>query len=279
MPVLSVINRPDLYYHHSRDSEPDSGRLHCHAQYELYYFIHGQGEYYIEGSRIKLEPHTLIFLRPATFHFFNLTGQQPYERCALHFNGDGLAEDDWQLFLELSAVRSDQTDHLTVIRLGNWPEMQDSFKRMDQASHLPTDEARMLSRSVLLEILARLVAYFRTWHNESKPPQLITRTLTSEVTEYLNAHLPDSIALDDLAAHFYVSKYHLCRTFKRATGTTVLEYVTQKRILLARSLLEQGVLPKHAAIQCGFTDYSSFYRAFRRYVGLSPRQYEHSLPS
>ncbi len=279
MAALAVINRPDMYYHHSVDQNPDSGRLHCHAQYELYYFISGEGEYYIEGSRIMLEPHTLVLLRPAAFHFFHLTGNSPYERCALHFNGEGLPEDDWQLFTDLTSQKSIQADHLTVIPLGDWPDMQQLFSKMNQIYQLPTDELRMISRSILLEMLARLVSYFRRWQQDPLPPQPVKRTLTSEVTDYLNAHLPESVSLDELAAKFFVSKYHLCRTFKRSTGATVLEYLTQKRVLLARSLLEQGLLPKHAAIQCGFTDYSSFYRAFKKYVGLSPRQYEQKLIS
>ena len=50
-------------------------------------------------------------------------------------------------------------------------------------------------------------------------------------------------------------------------------YVTQRRLIAAKSLIESGAHLEHAALQSGFQDYSGFYRAFRQEYGISPRQY------
>lgn len=60
------------------------------------------------------------------------------------------------------------------------------------------------------------------------------------VIDYLNAHLTDDITIDFLAEHFYLSRYHLMHAFKEETGYTIGNYLTTKRLLLARDQIAQG---------------------------------------
>jgi len=276
MTVLARLERSDMIYHHSLDEQPDTGTRHCHVQYELYFFISGSGEYYVEGSRIHLNPYTLVLLRPGAFHYFHLTGSSPYERCALHFSAGILPDEGRDFLLEgfgrSAASSAVITAEPPVFLVQRYPELIAAFSRLDRASLLPDDESKLMSRAILVEILTLLIGCRRRPHQNDQPSSMITRTLVSEIVDYLNAHLAEHLSLDQLAGCFFVSKYHLCRTFKRATGATVLEYLTQKRIIQARSLLQQGLSPNLVACQCGFTDYSAFYRAFRQLTGYAPSQ-------
>ena len=74
-----------------------------------------------------------------------------------------------------------------------------------------------------------------------------------------------------LAEKFYISKYYLCRAFHKATGLTVHDYIRLKRLNLARELKAEGKSISEAAMMAGFTDYSSFYRAYLKEYGVSPR--------
>lgn len=272
MPVLASLTRTDMIYHHSLDEQPDSGMRHCHALHELYFFISGSGEYYVEGSRVHLNPYTLILLRPAEFHYFHLTGNSPYERCALHFSADILPARDRGLLLDIFGLPPSPAAGQPVYPIQRYPELIAAFSRLDRACRLPEDEQRLISQAILVEILTMLIGCRRRPHQSDQPVQMVTRTLVSEVVDYLNAHLAEHLTLDHLAGIFFVSKYHLCRTFKRSTGATVLEYLTQKRILQARAMLLQGLGPTLVASQCGFSDYSAFYRAFRQLAGCAPSQ-------
>lgn len=270
MSILAQMNRSQLFYHHSIDERPDSGTRHCHALYELYFFINGSGEYYLEGSRVHLVPYTLILMRPAEYHYFHVTGSSPYERCALHFHPDSLSDSDRAFLLEpFSRNKADGAD-LDVFSAERDPELIAAFRRMDRACLLPEDEQRPMSQAILTEILTLIIGCRRRPCRTEEAARMVTRTLVSDIIEYLNAHLSERLTLDKLAATFFVSKYHLCRTFKRATGATVLEYLTQKRVLLARTLLSQGLPPSAAACQCGFGDYSTFYRSYHRLTGQAP---------
>ncbi len=83
----------------------------------------------------------------------------------------------------------------------------------------------------------------------------------------------ESLSLDDLSNTFFASKYVLLREFKKYTGISIHQYLLIRRILNAQELIRSGVKPKEACIQCGFSDYSSFYRAFKARCGSSPEQY------
>ena len=87
------------------------------------------------------------------------------------------------------------------------------------------------------------------------------------------------MTLDQLSDRFYISKHHLNKVFRRATGTTVFDYLLHKRIVLAQELLIDGLSAQEAAARTGFGDYSSFYRSYRRILGHSPLQDRGVLPS
>ena len=94
--------------------------------------------------------------------------------------------------------------------------------------------------------------------------------LGARVIRYLNSHIEHSINLDKLAKRFFVSKYHLCRAFKKHNGISVHGYLVQKRIIYAKQLIESSETASGAAYKVGFGDYSAFYRAYVKIVGKAP---------
>ena len=89
--------------------------------------------------------------------------------------------------------------------------------------------------------------------------------------QYLACHLTEPVSIDDLAAKFYISKYHMMRRFRAQTGYTIHAYLTGKRLMLAREKIASGVPMMEAACRSGFGDYSAFSRAYRKQFGQSPR--------
>ena len=64
----------------------------------------------------------------------------------------------------------------------------------------------------------------------------------------------------------------MMRTFKNETGYSIHQYISEKRILLARSYIMGGMPATNACIECGFRDYSSFSRAFKNQLGIMPSE-------
>lgn len=98
-------------------------------------------------------------------------------------------------------------------------------------------------------------------------------SLVQKVVEYINSHLLDCINLEELSQAHFVSKNHLCRIFKKQTGTTIMNYIILRRIAEAKRFLSEGYDVKETCEKCGFNDYSHFIRTFRKIVGIPPKQY------
>ena len=79
--------------------------------------------------------------------------------------------------------------------------------------------------------------------------------------------------MDILAKQFYLSRYYLMHRFKAVTGYTLHQYISQKRLLRAGELIRRGVPVMKAAEQAGYTEYSTFLRAFQNTFHMSPREF------
>ena len=93
------------------------------------------------------------------------------------------------------------------------------------------------------------------------------------ICEFLVQNYMKSISLDDLCKLTGLSKYYLLRSFTKQKGISPYSYLETIRIDKAKKLLEQGVLPIDAALQTGFNDQSHFSNFFKKFIGLTPRQY------
>ena len=79
-----------------------------------------------------------------------------------------------------------------------------------------------------------------------------------------------SVSVDVLAEKYYLSKYHMMRKFKSETGYTLHSYINSKRLLLARDLISEGMPVIKAAAQSGFSDYTTFSRAYKKMFNKCP---------
>ncbi len=94
---------------------------------------------------------------------------------------------------------------------------------------------------------------------------------------YIRAHLTEDLSLEALEKEFYVSRYHICREFKRLTGQTVHAYIVKARLDLCKKYIESGKSIKEIYELGGFGGYNHFFRAFKKEYGMTPKQYYESL--
>lgn len=94
-----------------------------------------------------------------------------------------------------------------------------------------------------------------------------------DILTYINQNISDPITMEQLAKEFFLSESYICRIFKSATGTTIGKYITARRISIAKAHLNEGMSVSEAFEKSGFTDYSNFFKAFTKAVGVSPKKY------
>ncbi len=236
---------------------------HCHETYEIFYLFKGEGTYIVEDVTYPLFPHMLLFIRPHEYHCVHLRENCIYERCTINFDSDILPilESGYQ---PLSEKRSCLYDASEID-----PILPALFSRMIESGDGNLDMRRLLLGQILLSLSDPRVpskgqAALDT--DESEEP------LGARVLRYLNRNLTAPITLDTLSAQFFVSKFHLCRAFKERNGITVMDYLTRKRILLAKQWIAEGDSASNVAYRVGFADYSTFFRAYRKTMGCSPTE-------
>ena len=93
------------------------------------------------------------------------------------------------------------------------------------------------------------------------------------ICEFLEKNYVKNITLDELSALTRLSKYYLLRSFTKQKGISPYSYLETIRINKAKKLLQQGITPLDTALRTGFTDQSHFSNFFKKFIGLTPKQY------
>ncbi len=235
---------------------------HCHDVYEILYVIDGSGKFVIEGREYPLAPHTLVVIPPLEYHYVDLNSGCAYERCVLNFCDSDVLFECRDLLANFK--KNGDTDSNFYIANMNSTPIISIFEQLEYSENIPETQRVFFIKMLLSELIVLLSAA----HCDKVAME--DAELGARVIRYLNEHIEKDISLDKLAKRFFVSKYYLCRAFKRHNGISVHGYVNQKRVMYAKQLIEAGETASRAAYRVGFGDYSAFYRAYVKIIGKSP---------
>lgn len=107
-------------------------------------------------------------------------------------------------------------------------------------------------------------------HGDWKPGDYVNFTC-----KYIEDHYMENIQLSDIAIVAHVSPSYLSTRFKKETGMNFTEYLVRYRINKAEELLKESNLRyREIAEQVGYFDYAHFSKIFKKYIGVSPREYQ-----
>lgn len=144
--------------------------------------------------------------------------------------------------------------------------------KISEAKHSTEIGGPALASAYLTEFLVHVSrAYYDT--PDSIKYDVSENEKVNQVISYINDNLTENISLEHLSAEFYTSKYYLSRQFKQFTGLSLYQYIMKKRLIVARNMLRDGCSVMNSCLQCGFTDYSNFLKAFKREFGKNPSEY------
>ena len=113
----------------------------------------------------------------------------------------------------------------------------------------------------------------REIYEKEHPVKIKEENLYQNVIYYIEQNLEEDLSLDGLASAFFVSRYYIAHIFKEQAGISVHQYILKKRMQACREAILGGENISKVYERYGFQDYSSFYRAFRKEYGMSPKEY------
>lgn len=267
MGLIYSYDNPAFALFHRRDENPKGKdySMHTHEDVEVYLLLSGHGIFHIEGTAYPLSPGDVLVMRPAESHYIELTAEMPYERVVINFSVDAFAGIDPEGVLTRAIFDREAGKHNQYKAF--------SFPGGSSLRHWQTMMASQ--GDPYINLLTGLIALLRDVHDmfyQQDKKEVAKDLLEYQIVHYINSRIQETITLDQICDQFFISKAQLCRLFRRTTATTVWQYITVKRLVLARQMLEDGESPTKVYNQCGFNDYSTFYRAYLKHYGCPPTQ-------
>lgn len=255
---------------HNYDDTERVVDLHHHDFYEIYYFISGDVEYRVEGKTYVLQKGDLLLISPGVFHQPVVRPGIPYERIVLWINRGYLAQ-----FAEQGTDLSTCFDPSGAVLLqpGAYQRSTLAMQMEELCAEQRSEKygKELYCQALFIQILTqinRMTASDSPARDTQSEPELV-----GQVLAYIADHYHEKLTLQQLADHFYVSKYHLSHTFSSQVGTSIYRYILLKRLLAAREQITDGISPSEACQNCGFQDYANFYRVFKAEYGVSPKAF------
>ena len=238
---------------------------HYHEFYKILFFRSGAGDYVVEGQRYRLQPGDIVLVGSRCVHRPEMEEGSPYERVILYIDPEYLRQHSTE-----ECQLGDIFEGGPVLRL-----READRKRLDT---LVTGLEKEMSgqgygRDVLCgaELLRLLVEVGRCQKDSDNPQPVMTdHPRVRQWLQHIEAHLTEDLDVDTLAEAFYISKFHMMRLFHQETGFTIHSYLSHRRLLYARELMNGGMRATEACYRCGFRSYSSFTRSYAKYFGTTP---------
>lgn len=258
---------------HLSDTARREFSYHYHDFNKILILQNGNVTYHVEGRSYDLIPNDIVFVNAGEVHKPVICSDMPYERLVIYVSTDFLSSYQKESANLNTCFRQAHANQSHVLRMKSFhsSNLHHCIGRLKTALH-DKDFAHKLYQEVLfLEFMIELNRAVQCDHISYIRNTASNRTILS-VIEYLNENLTEDISIDTLAKQFFLSRYYLMHTFKEETGYTIGNYLSTKRLLYAKELIAAGKPITEVCYACGYKNYSTFSRAYKKTFGKAPRE-------
>ena len=261
----------DFRFFHIKNREKLDIPYHYHDFDKLILVLGGKVKYLIEGREYELLPFDFVLVNRNLIHKPVVEeNSEEYDRIILYLNHGFLKEYG---LLDAFGKTKELGSYVVRFPANISAEVFELFEKIEKDLAIE-DKEYAGALTTRIDVLKALISFNKACIEEDfgfKPEARYNRKVI-EIIEFISANLGKDLSIDYLADHFYMSKYHMMRIFKNETGYSIHQYISEKRILKAKSLIMAGTPATNACIDCGFRDYSTFSRAFKNQLGVLPSE-------
>ena len=251
---------------HLRDQASREFSWHYHDFHKIIVFISGKVTYHIEGKAYHLKPRDILLVSQGAIHKPEIDPSVPYERYIFWIRDDLSCQELNTCFQKAN----DRSFNLVRADSALQERLKDLLPEIEQTLQNKHFGDTVLRNALFTQFMIYINRIFLRTSSSPDKKTYSSDTQVEQLLKYINRNLSENLSIDQLANRFFFSKYHMMRKFKNETGYTIHNYITSKRLLMARSLISQGMPVMKAAQASGFHDYTTFVRAYKKQFGKAP---------
>lgn len=258
----------DFRLFHIKDQTKREFSYHYHDFHKVIIFLSGKAAYHIEGKSYYLKPWDILLVNRHAIHKPEIDFSVPYERFVLWISDDIKSTELLRCF-QKAIDRS-----YNLIRLDS--DTQEKLKQLLYELEAALKDEKFGSELLGSALFTQFMVYVNRIFLEKQyiydARSYSSDSQIEELLRYINHNLTEDLSIETLARKYYLSKYHMMRKFKEETGYTIHNYIISKRLLLARTKISEGTPILKASQLSGFSDYTTFSRAYKKQFGIAPSQ-------
>ncbi len=268
-----LVDQFSIEYKVNYPNDPSVDFIHYHECFEIVLYIQSDNIIYVDDEKHALQTHDLLLIPPQRIHMLCYNANATYCRYVMYFTTEHILQafsaDQGQKAL---ALFRDAKVHKITLSLDAFSRLNSVFKNMAHHSHHHKD-----TQMPLIESYSRVILEEIYYILQKKPPQAQStekKNSVEKILQYINAHYAEQIVLEDLARELFLNKFYLCRLFRESMNSSIVDYLQFKRVIEAEKLLNNTDLPiLDICFECGFHNLQHFYRTFKKYTSLTPKQF------
>lgn len=264
----------DFRLFHLRSAGGVKTEYHYHEFYKVLLLLSGSGGYWVDGQRYELQTGDVVLVGSGCVHRPEFEGNGQYERIIIYIAPEFLRRVSTEN-CDLTGIFSGVLRPDKAVR-GRLQSLAEGLKR-----ELAGDGygRAILGNGLLLQLLVEIGRQLRQGDALCPGSVQPDNDRVAQIMAYIDDHLTEELSIESIAEQFYLSKFHMMRLFRSGTGNSINSYITQRRLMLARELITQGMPATESCFRSGFGSYSSFTRTYGKYFGTTPtgRKYAASL--
>ncbi len=267
-----LSNDFELYYY--SDSSLKKVASHSHDYYEFYFFLEGNVSIQIGDTSYPVTHGDIMLIPPYVRHNPIIhDSSTPYRRFVFWISQkfyDRLLEisPDYGYLMQYVRTHDNYLFHNDRITFNSIQSKLLRLLEEMQTDRFCRDAQISLCVNDLILHVNRII------YEQNHPNQYHeAESLYQNICSFIEEHIDEDLSLDRLSKEFFISKYHIAHIFKDNLGLSIHQYITKKRLSLCQQAILSDMSITEAYQTFGFGDYSSFFRAFKKEYGISPKDF------
>ena len=285
--------KEDFRLFHNVDTLKKDIPFHYHDFHKILMLLSGNITYLIEGKQYTLQPYDIVLVGAGQIHRPIVHDHSPYERIIFYISSDFFHREE-NLNLNIfsqGALASPPEAHksnaspttppevhknnASLIRLENrnntyFRSLQLLSMQLKEAAYDHDYACEQMRNARFIEFLVLLNRMLRN-QDSMISAETTSNPLILQAIDYIHTHLTeDTLDIDSIARAVSLDRSYLMHLFKAQIGYTIGQYVKEKRLYMADTLIQSGTPITQACLNCGFKNYAAFYYAYRQKHAASP---------